>query len=212
MPQKTILPRITAGTVLSLSLLFASCSNVLNVVISPFAPDFLPEAHAENGSVLIPLSLSSEREYTDDAGSWETDYAWYVYRSQISPYQGMDLVGRLYRPGALGVYTDIRHRLASDEDGDQYIATTYSDKDFSLSRLNASGSETVQNQNSNASSYFIDENAPRTTLYYRVSKVRLRKEVTEREFTISDSKTTVTDVEYSLEHTETSGWTAAENQ
>lgn len=172
--------------VLSFCLIFFnSCSHLLNELIIPFAPDFLPEMEETSGGTKISYSISSEKNYAKDKKSYKRDYAFYIWRSTIGPYDKYDLIARIYIPGASAVY------YGYDTDGKQ---TKY---DFTIPNddINISC-----NKSGTTSGTFLDRKSLSKTCYYRVTKITLNCTYSE-----NDDGTSLS---YSL-GSKTSGWLSA---
>ncbi len=127
--------------------------------------------------------MSTEISYDkNDSQSWDRDFAFYIWRSTVSPYQDYELLQRIYISGLPKVYTG--HSTYKGK-------TTYKDYDFTLP-------EDGINKVYTSSGKFIDT-MPSTgiTCYYRVSKIKLKQ---------SHSKSDDSDsISFSLPQ-DTSGW------
>lgn len=175
---------ITLITLLLFVGVFTSCSNVINMVMAPFAPDFEPTIQVDEKGAHISCTLDTNKDYSKtDPESWSLGYAVYVWRSTTNPYQDYELVARVYNPSAIGSYTG----YSTTEDGTVYVPYDYS--------LDTSDDLNIQYSGGNME--IIDPTPLSKTCYYRLSNITLERTHTETDSTES--------VSYNLNQ-ETSGW------
>jgi hypothetical protein len=211
--------------VLVLAALASSCSYLLDSVLAPFAPDFLPELSDVPGGVAVRSDIvpTAKPCDTDMWGptSWDMPYALYVFRSGISPYDGMRLVARYYLDNAAVVFTgqDARVETVYDSGKPQsdHIVLSHPLYDYALTE-----GYDVLDELENAivdDDTFIDASAPPGQLYYRLSKIWLYRTVTKVTFTLNSYsagvvtgtyKETATEISYSLSSS-VSGWASIAN-
>ena len=178
----------------SLLIFSSGCSQLLNEALVPFAPDFVPEIDFTSKGAEIRYSLSSTKKVSkDDSKTWSQDFAVYIWRSTVSPYQDYELIKRIYWTDLArewtGYYTDSKGK------------TTYKKYDFSIP--NSSEADRKRNIKDKSSGTIIDDMPLTTTCFYRVTKVK---------FSSSHSSTDKTDsLSYSLSD-ETSGWVSSEKK
>ena len=167
---------------------FTSCSNVINMVMAPFAPDFEPTIQVKKDGAHVICTLDTNKVYSNvDPESWTQGYAVYVWRSTTNPYQDYELVARVYNSSAIGSYTG----YSKNENGTVYVTYDYT--------LDTSDDLNIQYRGGKME--VIDATPLSTTCYYRLSNLTLER---------SHSKTDKTeDVSYNLKQ-ETSGWVDVE--
>ena len=173
-----------------LVLVCSGCSQILNMALIPFAPDFVPNVNFTSNGAEINYSMSTEKKYTSkDNDSYTQDFGYYIWRSTVSPYQDYELIGRVY-------FTSLAHKYTN---WSSYKGKpSESEVDFSVP--DTSDEDKKRNIKDKTSGTFIDPMPLSTTCYYRVSKVKLRYSHTKSDD--SESKT------YSLT-SDTSGWVSS---
>lgn len=208
---------------IALCSLLGSCSYVLDTALAPFAPDFLPRLQkvptgVEVGPYMGPADKPSDYDKDMKQTSWSMPYAMYIFRSEISPYDGMRLVGRSYLPEAARAWTGQSYRVVTHYNRNHirdydYVETRYPVYDFTL----VPGYDAAHNLYNRivGSSTFVDTTAPAGDLYYRMSHITLYRSVSVRKLKLNyydsegkvtgSSEQSVTNISYSLEPS-SSGW------
>ncbi|MCR4742040.1 MAG: hypothetical protein K5866_04110 [Treponema sp.] len=165
-----------------------SCSNVINMIMAPFAPDFEPTVKVAKDGAHVICSLDINKVYSEtDPKEWEQGYAVYVWRSTTNPYQDYELVARVYNSSAIGNYTG----YTSSENGTSYVSYDYT--------LDTSDELNIMYKGGNMD--LLDITPLSTTCYYRTSVLTLECSHTETDTSES--------ISYNLNQ-ETSGWVQVE--
>ncbi|MBN2874409.1 MAG: hypothetical protein JXM71_04885 [Spirochaetales bacterium] len=214
--------------IVMLAALSSSCSYVLDSVLAPFAPDFLPTlgdvaGGIQVGNVVAPASTPASIDEEGEQQSWSMDYAMYVYRSEESPYAGMELVGRSFLANAAWVWTGYEATVETVYDAygvplyDE-IVPSYPTYDFTLTAGYDAATGIVNEEATSAA--FIDTTAPSGTLYYRLARVTLYRNVWDTTLTLNtydengvvtgSREQDVTEWDYSLSPS-ASGWASITN-
>ena len=157
-------------------LIFSSCSQVLSLAFSPvetlLAPSIIVDA--DGAKVFYSMSKETTYDYLNPENTYQ-DFAFYVWRSTVSPYSGYDLLGKIYMKDLAIVYT------GQDASGQEV------NYDFTVQEDDL----TYEYQQD---SFLLDKKALEEVCYYRITKVTLCRSYKKNSmiFTLSyylDSKT-----------------------
>ncbi|MCQ2592753.1 MAG: hypothetical protein MJ188_08200 [Treponema sp.] len=191
---------ILSATALTLVFLCTSCSQVLNALIIPFAPSFVPKVEYDDiKGAIISYDFDIEKHKDkDEPRDWNMGYACYIWRSTTSPYADFELIYRVYNPNAVGKYTGHNSEGESVEYDFRLPDDTYTRTKNVRCQLAAYNDKT-------AKGFVTDVEATKRTCYYRISKIKLTSDYYYNE---DEGYSTLS---YSLSD-DTSGWaTVGEN-
>jgi len=206
---------IQFGIVLTLIPLFLGCSDGLNALLAPFAPEFQISASSSSNGITIDfsdadlptrsLSEAKEKAREKNTPNYTLFYAAYIYRAMGTPYENYSLIGRVFNVEAAKTYQNtyyyVQHDYGNNTD---YIAVERPEIHLELYE---NFDEDISTIEFNGQKYFVDETAYLgETYFYRVEIVEYQYSEQETILLVNNQKVTRTNITHTLESYEVSSW------